>query len=222
MTTPLDRSPCPAPRHGSRNAYARDGCRCPDARQANHRYTTLHTLGILPPRHVDSTGTARQLQALFAQGYTARYLGERLGIHHSTAARLANQRCPTVHVDTAAAATRLCAALASEPDPPGPLATRNRRHGAKRGWIPLRRWHESWADIDDPADQPDLLDSGLPDDEVVRRIVAGQQLPGPASLVDRRAAARVLLTQGKTCTATAQQARLRWTIVRDLAATLAA
>lgn len=218
MTTPIDRSSCPAARHGSRNAYAGAGCRCPDARKANHRYTTLRGLGILPARHVDSTGTARRLQALFAQGYTARYLGEQLGIHHSTAAHLANQRGPTVHVNTAAATTRLCAALANEPDPQGPLATRNRRYAAKRGWVPLRAWHEAWADIDDPTDQLAPPDSGLPDDEVVHRIVSGAPLSQRASLVDRRAAARVLLAQGKTCTTTAQQARLRWSIVRDLAA----
>lgn len=222
MTAPLDRSHCPASRHGSRNAYARNGCRCPDARQANHRYSTLHAIGALPARYVDSTGTARRIQAMFAQGHTARYLGEQLDVHHSSVAHLANRRCPTVHVNTATAVTRLCAALANEPDPQGPLATRNRRYASKRGWVPLRLWLDAWADIDDPADNVALPDSDLPDPEVVRRIVAGDCLVGPASLADRRAAALTLLARGATRTTAAEQTRLRWAIVVELADALAA
>jgi hypothetical protein len=221
-SVPGSRDECPAPRHGSRNAYAGAGCRCPDARRADTRYAALRAMGVLPPRHVASAGTARRLQGLLAQGHTGLSLAGHLGWGHRRVSELAHQRYPTVHVDTAAAVTHLCEILADEPAPQGVMADRNRRHAAARGWVTIQAWRDAWADIDDPADQLTPPDSDLPDDVVVRRIVAGRPLARPASLVDRRAAALVLLQHGATRARAAQQAQLRWSIVVELAGTLAA
>lgn len=156
-TTPIDRSQCGAPRHGTWAAANKARCRCPDALEALRRYRKHQTHGRLPPGIIDATGTIRRLQALAAIGWSGPELGARLGYRPSNAAQrvadLRNPRSGRVFATSARAVAALYERLSGTPGPSD--KTRARAHAA--GWAPPLLWED--ADIDNPDAQP------LPDDQ---------------------------------------------------------
>ncbi|MDF2915950.1 MAG: hypothetical protein K0S70_167 [Microbacterium sp.] len=139
--------------HGTLSRY-RTGCGCPPCLDANRRYGILRDLDP-NPRKIDSTGTARKLQALIALGWSGPMLGERLGVTRARVGHLARHTHPTVtrpiHNQVDALYRELCMT-------PPPTETKA-EHAAylraltaarKRGWAPPL----AWDNIDDPTDRP--------------------------------------------------------------------
>lgn len=101
--------------------------------------------------HIDPTGTRRRLRALFAIGYTARSLGGPLRVSPSRVSQIANGYWDQVHVDTAERVKvlfdRLCMTR-----PVGPVAERQRKLAARKGWPSALAWDDDT--IDDPKARP--------------------------------------------------------------------
>ena len=100
---------------------------------------------------VNSTGTARRLQALVALGYPQTYLWDRLtgdakrqNCHH-----LLVQARPTVNAETARKVAELYDELSMTPGP----SVRSRRKATYHGWAPPLAWDED--EIDNPEAHPD-------------------------------------------------------------------
>ena len=132
--------------HCDRPALARGMCRY---HYHSHRHR-LQTRNQWDGR-VDSTGTARRLQALVALGYSQTYLWDRLtgdskrqNCHH-----LLTQARPTVTAKTARKVAELYDELSMTPGP----SDRSRRKAAYYGWAPPLAWDED--EIDNPEAHPD-------------------------------------------------------------------
>jgi hypothetical protein len=65
----IDRSGCPADKHGTPWYRWHHGCVCPDAVAFRSRYRKLQRCGMSPTIHVPIAGTARRLQALAVDGW---------------------------------------------------------------------------------------------------------------------------------------------------------
>lgn len=189
-TATIDRSACPAPRHGRYWTYNRYRCRCPDAiTELNTRRRAAYH-GTLAPGHIDATGTRRRLQALAVEGWSILRLAQLTGLserslHYALYAR------NRVQAGTARAVTAVYERLAGHGgDRPGGrnIASRARRRG----------WHDSyaWPDetIDDPDAQPVLAEPGHVDQVAVDRALHGERidLTGP----EKVAAVRLGLARG--------------------------
>lgn len=97
---------------------------------------------------IDNTGTRRRLEALMANGWSARELSRRLG-HHGHALQLPKyRRCTS---NTATAVAQLYAELESTPGPSQPMRTYYRG----RGYLPPGWWDP------DTIDDPDATPAGL-------------------------------------------------------------
>lgn len=140
---------CPANRHGTAAAYSRAGCRCPEARAANSARKRSYYLGTAEPALIDSLGSRRRLQSLFADGWRWTDLAGRLDTYAKTVTYLAYRAQPTVLAATAERITALYDELRSTRGPSAFARTR----GAKNGWLPPAAWEG--ADIDDPAAAPE-------------------------------------------------------------------
>lgn len=164
-TARIDRSDCPAKRHGTAAARRHHGCTCPDATAANRRYARFQYAGkahLCPDvdHRVDATGTRRRIQALYAIGYREDDLARRLGYTNSKRV-FAEQACviPFMHnsnsrgrvyQSTAAKVAALYEELRNVPGPSKHLRQRARRFG----WFRPDEWDT--ADIDDPDSTPDV------------------------------------------------------------------
>jgi hypothetical protein len=128
-----------------------------------------------------------------------------------------------VHINTADAIATLTATLANLPTPTGGRADRARVAAARHGWVALHVWYDACADIDDPLDQPtgNIPDTDEPDQEVVRRLLAGWEV-SVSRKSDRLAAARVLLQRGMPRNQVSLRLRLRHSVVTEMASQLAA
>lgn len=185
---------CVAERHGNHVAYSR-GCRCPHAREdwRLHRKRWREKRAV--PSRVDSTGTARRMQALTWLGYSQVELGRLLGVSPRRAGELVRRVSPTVHRRTAAAVADLYRNLLVQPRPTGQAAAVARSVARRHGWHPPG----VWAHIDDPAHQPDVGPPDVadqPDVVAVRRVLAGTVRLRDLTDVDRLAAYRLLAAQG--------------------------
>jgi hypothetical protein len=149
MAETYDRSGCTAPRHGDESAYSWWKCRCPDAREAWRLYQKRIRGGRHTPRMVDSTGTARRLQALQAIGYCWRVLAVELELSPQRVANLARQRNPVVYPQTEARIRALYETLHDIPAPSGYASARALATARKEGWHDPEYW-DGWNDIDDP------------------------------------------------------------------------
>jgi hypothetical protein len=144
-------------RVGSRNAYSRYGCRCPDAIAANSRYHALRRgANPKPPadtadRLVSSLGTARRLQALVAIGYTNWMLAERLSCRENRVSDLCARVRGRVRTSVARDVTDLFEQLREQPYE-GPGSTRARARAARSDWATPDQWEGR--DIDDPLASP--------------------------------------------------------------------
>ncbi|MFI5614725.1 WhiB family transcriptional regulator [Amycolatopsis sp. NPDC051903] len=164
---PIDRSSCPAQRHGTTAARRHHGCTCPDATAAYRRYNRFQYAGkahLCPDtdHRIDATGTRRRIQALYAIGHREDDLAQRLG-YTSPQRVFAGQACviPFMHnaksqrrsrvfQSTAAKVAALYGELRDVPGPSKHLRERARRFG----WFRPDEWDT--ADIDDPDSTPDV------------------------------------------------------------------
>lgn len=189
-TATIDRSACPAARHGRYWAYNHHRCRCPDAitEWRARRRAAYH--GTLPPGYVDATGTRRRLQALAVEGWSIVRLAELTGLSERSLFSALYDR-DRVQVGTARAVAAVYQRIAGQGGAPGGanIAGRARRRG----------WHDcyAWPDhtIDDPAATPQLVDPLHVDQVAVDRALDGD----PAirlTPAEKAAAVRLGLARG--------------------------
>jgi hypothetical protein len=200
------------PPHGNRNRYAL-GCRCPDCSEAARLYFKRWRERRLPPGRVNSTGTARRLQALAAIGWPWRELARRLGTTDRWPSMLANQHTCTVNRGTADTVTALYQQLRYADGP----SERARTLAGRRGWQPPAAW--DGLDIDDPAD-PDQPDEQFVDEVAVARVLAGQARLATLTPAEQLEAYRRHIAAGGAPYAFAGRARTSGTTVARLRATL--
>jgi transcriptional regulator with XRE-family HTH domain len=81
MRTPtvIDRSGCPARKHGKYWTYNHQ-CRCPDTLRDKSTRQSRYATRTQPPGYHDATGTRRRLQALAVEGWTMIRLAELTGL----------------------------------------------------------------------------------------------------------------------------------------------
>lgn len=183
----IDRSLCPADKHGKYWHYDRWNCRCPDAREAALLRRMRIRKGRHQPLNVDATGTRRRLQALAAMGWPADDISVRSGISVRTI-RSIYSGATTVRRSVADAATALYNQLGLTEGPGRLCKTRARN----RGWVTALAWDDDT--IDDPTKRPRIGNparAGACDHVAVLRAVTGD---GDAAVreVDRREAVRLL------------------------------
>lgn len=140
--------------HGTLSRY-RTGCQCSPCREANRRYAILRELDP-NPRRVNSTPTARKLQALWAIGWAGPVLGQHLGVGKARVGHLSRAMYPTVTRTIHAQVDELYRELCMKVPP---TRTPTERHSylrakttaRKNGWVPPL----AWDDIDDLTEKPD-------------------------------------------------------------------
>lgn len=148
----IDRSGCPAQRHGTASAKHNAGCICPDAALAKYRQVKARRTGRAQPSYVPSTGTSRRLRALQALGWSGTELGRLLGCTKAQVKLYADPR--PVHRDTARRVLDLYEQLRRQPPPDTMSARRTRAHAVAAGWATPQQW--DGIDIDDPDAESDL------------------------------------------------------------------
>ncbi len=130
--------------------------------------------GPRPHDSVDSTGTARRLQALAAVGWGAGRLAPMLGIADRYVQSYRRRERPAILAKTAAAVAELYARLEGTAGPD----TQARRSALARGWVPPLAWDDGT--IDDPDAQPwggQGADTAPVVDEVaIRRALSGERI----------------------------------------------
>ncbi len=168
-------------RHGTRNAYLRDRCRCRPCRAANNahqralqRARAAHAWrgrGTSP--WASATGIRRRLQALTASGWSSSQLGDRLGVSKSAVAQLRSTGQARVLATTAVDIAALYEACWWR-TPPGRYQARAERYAEARDWVPPWRW--DGVDLDDPEARPreDLADV---DQVAMEETIAGRRVP---------------------------------------------
>ena len=112
---------------------------------------------FLPAARVDSTGTARRLQALYALGWSVHAVADRAGLSVCTL-----RDVPTRSSVTAATALAVRAVYDlmwdRTPQPRTPaergVVTRTRRQAAAKGWAPPLAWDDE--DLDNPTAKPNI------------------------------------------------------------------
>jgi len=144
----IDRSVCPAPRHGTVSSYYNAGCRCADAREAYRIYRKRAREGRHQPALVSSIGTQRRLRALAAIGWDINTLAHRGGYQPIAIRNWRAARCPRIKKVQAARIAALYEQLCGTQGP----SSRSRGHARRHGWAPPLLWDE--LDIDDPAATP--------------------------------------------------------------------
>lgn len=166
---------CAATRHGTATAYQVDGCRCPDAKEAQriYRKRLSHDHHTGRARKVDATGTRRRWRALMALGWTNHGLMNRLGY-----AACGNwiAYADSIHVDTARKVKDLYDELWDQPGP----SQWTRTWAANRGFLPPMAWDDDT--IDDASSNAtlvfDVIAGGSPcqsfiDEIALERFIAG-------------------------------------------------
>jgi len=167
-------------RHGTRDAYLRDECRCPACRAANAEHQRAFRRG----RAVDAwhgtspwapaVGTRRRLQALTAAGWSASELAARLGVTKSAVAQLRSVQRQRVLARTALDVATLYDDCWWR-TPPGRYQARAERYAETRGWVAPWRW--DGVVLDDPAAVP-RTDTDMDVDEVaIEECIAGRPVP---------------------------------------------
>lgn len=130
-----------------------------------HRNTAAAILDIrldktppIPRGLVDATGTRRRLQALMVLGYTLPDIAHRVRVAESSLHQTIDGRWEKVRTLTATKVTRVYRQLSTIPAPPTRTAEHARNQGMAWGWHgPM-----AWADIDDPACEPDPEETPAP------------------------------------------------------------
>lgn len=152
-TTPeIDRSRCPASRHGTASAKHNHGCTCPDSAAAKARMVKTRRHGRRPSLWRPALGTRRRIHALQALGWSASTMAERLGCSKTQVQLYCRQQ--VVHRSTELRVLALYEALRRSAPPETPAARRTRTVAAREGWPTPAQWAD--ADLDDPAAVSDL------------------------------------------------------------------
>lgn len=179
---------CTATFHGTDSAY-RYGCRCPHAREHKRIRVKRWREGRSVPRLVDGIGTRRRLQALAVLGWRWPDIGARMGVTGSAVHQMATLPKP-VELPTVARVKAIYRELSVRSGPSRITASR----AAAKGWHgPL-----AWADIDDPACEPDGAEpeSTVVDEWAVTEAMAGRLAPDRLTEVDLAEAVRRMLAEG--------------------------
>lgn len=144
--------------HGTHARYCK-GCRCPSCTEGHRKYCIIWTAGMERGhlRTVDSTITARKLQALVALGWSYPEIGARLGVKKPRVGHLVRQMHKTVTKTTAAQVDAVYRELCMQTPP---ARTGQERYAIARakiaagrfGWAPPL----AWDDIEDIDATPDL------------------------------------------------------------------
>lgn len=147
-------------RHGTRDAYNRDQCRCDPCTAANAAAAGRHRLrraeqawhGTSP--WAPAIGTRRRLQALTAAGWSTGQLADRLGVTKSAVAQLRSTSQHRVLATTAGNVATLYEQCLRR-TPPGRYQLRARRYAEARAWPSPAEW--DGLDLDDPYTRPGQL-----------------------------------------------------------------
>lgn len=137
---------CKAVRHGTINAYCRDGCRCPEAVKAKRRYDKLRLTYPARFKRVDAAGCRRRIQALVAIGWPMDVLAARVGESPSAIRHVIYRKY--VYLPTVRKVTRLYDELSMIQGP----SNLSRLAAARKGWPPPLAWDDDL--IDDPTAVP--------------------------------------------------------------------
>lgn len=190
--TIIDRTACTAPRHGDEWAYSKNGCRCPDGREAWRVYSLQRRQGINRARLVDISPTATRIRILAALGYDWRTIARTAGWRTpKQVTDLAYTRQPRVSRRTQSHIANLFADLTSRPQPHGYPALRAINNAERAGW-------------------------GLVDPEIVRRALAGHRVD--LTPLEKAAVLHIGLARGLAPTAIAAAAQTNNRSVNALAA----
>lgn len=184
MTSPrlIDRSKCPARRHGRYWTRDKHGCCCPDAIYENTVRKSLYRRGLLPPGYLDATGTRRRLQALAVEGWTIARLVDLTGLSERSLRYALNART-RVQATTARAVSKVYDRIAGLPGGAKAVTTR----AVRRGWLDSYHWPDHL--IDDPDGKPWFGDDAADIDraerlaEISRLVRAGQTVDQIAAVV---------------------------------------
>lgn len=195
--------------HGTVTAYTDHRCRCPKARalMAEGNARRLRE----GPALIDSTGTARRLQALSAASWPMYEIAARLGAPASQVREWAQGIRPTVHRRSAEKVAALYGELAHLD---GGWAWRTAARAAAKGWVGPARW--VGLDMDDPAVAP--WPPAEWDPVVVRRLMEGSAWwKRDANRRERRQAVLWLRAEGVSIRGSAERLRMDpRAVVRDL------
>lgn len=143
----IDRSTCPATRHGTYVTYQRNSCRCPDAREDQRLYKKRAREGRNDKTR-NITGTRRRIRALAALGWTMQHIGAAAGMTKAAVTIVSNS--PRKYIYTATA-TKIMTAYEKLSGTPGPSPWARAR-AYKYGWAPPLAWDDDT--IDDPSARP--------------------------------------------------------------------
>lgn len=175
------RCPRASHRHGTRDAYNRDRCRCDPCTAANaaaagrHRLRRAQQVWHGTSAWAPAIGTRRRLQALTAAGWSTRHLAERLGVTKSAIAQLRSTSQHRVLSVTAADITGLYDDCWWR-TVPGRYQARAERYAEARGWVPPWCWEG--VDLDDPNAAPHPVAEADPVDPVaIEETIAGRHVP---------------------------------------------
>jgi hypothetical protein len=157
---------------------------------------------------VDSTGSARRLQALAVMGYGSPFLAERLGVTDTRVRKLRQPFYPVIRTVQAQAIDALYRSLSMTPAVG--LAADMVRARAAAGWAPALAWDEGA--IDDPSAVPDYGPSVDPAVKEWEAVLDGQfpqessrgRGPGPRGKRLREAAVVFLTESGWSALAIAE------------------
>ena len=159
-------------------------------------------LDLAPGARIDSTGTARRIQALCALGYSLSQVGDQVGILRSNFTDIAHGR-GMVTVATAAAIRDLYDRWSMTIPPTETRVEKYRVSRAKNyakanGWVPPLAWDDDT--IDDPSATHDANPTPAPNSTTVDSAAVDRALTGDVadrlSIADRREAVRTLHAQG--------------------------
>lgn len=215
MTGALDRSGCPADRHGEYWMAAKLGCVCFDTRVDNSRYRQEVRAGRR--RIVPAVAAIRIAQGLARHGFTADDIAAMAGVSlrlvRDLQAGTKRQVFRSRDAQLRAAADRVRLDVART----GYAADRARAAARRHGWAPLTAWDDDA--LGDPQAQPAL---GMPDADVVDELVVEQALAGERVALndpERALAVRMALARGLTVSAAAELLRMNVSTTRSFAET---
>lgn len=181
----MDRSSCPATRHGTSVTYRVNGCRCEDAREDQFRFSKARRLGQARSTRQPSIGYARRTQSLMAIGWSLRTQATISGVGLNTLWQI--PRHPWVSTGTARKVLALFTDLYNSDGPSQITEWR----AWLAGYPPPNAW--TGQDIDDPAAVPVWPERIQVDHVAVERVARGGV--GFAALNDAERAAAYQLAR---------------------------
>jgi hypothetical protein len=181
---------CTARRHDTMSAY-RQGCRCPDAREAWRLYKKRRTEGRQEPLVVSGLGTARRLQALAALGWPLVDLAVELGCHKSMVGHLQTRRYAKVLKSTADRVDVVFRRLSMKVGP----SDKARRRAQRNGWSPPLAWND---DIDNPRARAAgrTVSAASVDEALVVEAIAGRRQERRLNQAEAQAGIRLGIARG--------------------------